>query len=153
MAFSRVRIARVRTMGNPKSQNPDPKAQRKSQPVWDSGIGIWDLLSLPGSLFHTRGLALQVAQEVELGAADAGRPHQVDLGDRRRMKREDALDALAERHLAHRERGAGAAAMQPDHDPLEDLDALLVALAHLYVHADGVARLHVGALRRHLRFL
>src|SRR5437762_9862896 len=40
------------------------------------------------------------------------------------------------RSLAHGERRAGAAAMQANHDTLEDLDALLVALAHLHVHAD-----------------
>ena len=43
------------------------------------------------------------------------------------MQREDALDALAERHLAHRERGAHAAAVQADDHALEDLDAFLVA--------------------------
>ena len=53
---------------------------------------------------HARRLALQLAQEVELGAADLGRPHDVHLLDDRRVHREDALDALAERHLAHRER-------------------------------------------------
>ena len=42
--------------------------------------------------------------------------------------------------------------MHADHDPLEDLDALLVAFAHLDVHPDRVARLHVRP-RRHLRLL
>src|SRR5678816_3869391 len=47
---------------------------------------------------HPRRLALQAAQEVQLGAADARRADDIDLGDRRRVQREDALDALAERH-------------------------------------------------------
>ena len=56
--------------------------------------------------FIRAALPFRLAQEVQLGAADAGRPHDVHLGDRRRVQREDALDALAERHLAHRERRA-----------------------------------------------
>ena len=87
----------------PTPNNPTPN---QLPDTWDLGVGRWDLLSLSGGLLHPGRLALQVAQEVQLGAADARRPHQVDLGDRRRMQREDALDALAERHLAHRERGA-----------------------------------------------
>ena len=57
------------------------------------------------------------------------------------MQREDALDALAERHLADGEGRARAAAVHADHHALEHLDALLVAFAHLDVHANGVARL------------
>src|SRR5262245_66127233 len=66
------------------------------------------------------------------------------------MEREDALDALAEGYLPDRERGAGAAAMHADHHALENLNALLVALAHLHVTLHRVARLHrrtVGQLR------
>src|SRR4029450_10076011 len=57
---------------------------------------------------------------------------------------------LPERHLAHGERRAGAAAMQPDDDAFEHLNAFLVALADLDVHADGIARFHrrpLGQLR------
>src|SRR5687768_9548456 len=50
----------------------------------------------PLGLLHARRLALQIAQEVQLGAAHARRPHHFDLGDRRRVQREDALDPLAE---------------------------------------------------------
>src|SRR5687767_12903459 len=66
------------------------------------------------------------------------------------MQREDALHTLTKGDLPHSERRAEAAAVQADHDAFEDLDALLVALAHLYVHAHGVSRLHVrpfGQLR------
>src|SRR5690349_5099933 len=85
---------------------------------------------------HAGGLAAQVPQEVQLGAAHARRTHQLDLVDHRRMEREDALDALAERHLADREARPDAAAVHADHHALEHLDALLVAFAHLHVHAD-----------------
>jgi hypothetical protein len=66
------------------------------------------------------------------------------------VQRENALDALAERHLADRKRRAAAAAMQGDDQTLEDLDALLVAFAHLHVHAYGVARPH-GRPLHHVR--
>src|SRR5262245_32063844 len=70
-------------------------------------------------LLHARGLALQVAEEVELGATHLGATHEVDLFDRRRMQREDALDALAERHLANGERRAGTATVLGDDHALE----------------------------------
>src|SRR5687767_12319887 len=68
------------------------------------------------------------------------------------MQREDTLDALAERYLAHGERGAHAAAMHPDDDAFEHLDALFVAFAHLYVHFHGVSGLHLWPFG-HLCFL
>src|SRR5580765_5324069 len=40
-------------------------------------------------VLHARGLALQIAQVVQLGAADLRRPHHLDLGNRRRVQRED----------------------------------------------------------------
>src|SRR4051812_44258049 len=100
---------------------------------------------------HARRLALQVAQIVKLRATDLRRAHEVDLVNRRRMQREDALHALAERHFADGEGCAGPAAVHADHDAFEDLDALLIALAHLDVHPDGVAGLHGRPLRQ-LRF-
>src|SRR5438876_1871034 len=92
----------------------------------------------PPALFHPRRLALEVAQIIQLGAPHLRRPHHLDLLDRRRVERENALDTLAERHLAHRKGPARPAAMHPDDHALEDLDALLVAFAHFHVHADGV---------------
>ena len=99
-------------------------------------------------LLHARRLALQLAQEVELRAADLRGAEHVDLVDDRRVQREDALDALAERHLAHREGRARAAAVHADHHALEHLDAFLVAFTHLHVDADGVAGLDRRALRQ-----
>src|SRR4051794_30731136 len=106
-------------------------------------------LRLRGVL-HPRRLALQIAQVVQLGAADLGRARDFDLGNGRRVERKDALDSLAERHLAHGEGRARAAAVHADDHTLEHLDALLVAFAHLDVHLDRVAGLHrrpLGQLR------
>src|SRR5206468_5032355 len=103
-AFSSVRIAGMRDIR-----------------IWN-----WEFLILR-RVFHPRGLALQFTQVIELGAPDLCRFHDFDLLNRRRMQRKNAFDALAERHLPHRERGACAAAMEADHDALEDLDAFLVS--------------------------
>src|SRR5687767_182271 len=82
------------------------------------------LLNRPLLFLHARGLALQVAKEVQLRASDPGRPHHVDLVDHGRVQREDPFDALSERHFPHRERRARAAPMHADHHALEHLDAL-----------------------------
>ena len=103
-------------------------------------------------LLHARGLALEAAQEIQLRAANAGRTDHVHFRDRRRVQREDALDPLAEGHLADGKRRTRPAAVEADDDALEDLDALLVALAHLDVHAHRVAGLHVRSSRQ-LRLL
>src|SRR5262249_30394128 len=97
-------------------------------------------------VLDARGLAFEIAQVIQLRAPDLRRPHRLDLLDRRRVERKNALDPLPERHFAHCERRARAAAMQADHDAFEDLDALLVAFAHFHVHADRVARPHVRPL-------
>src|SRR4029079_5553231 len=107
-----------------------------------------DLLLLRDALFHPRGLALKIPQEIQLRAPHARRSHDVDLGDRRRVQRKDALDALTERDLAHREAGPRAAAVHADDDAFEDLDSFLVALADLHVHADGIAGLHSRSIRQ-----
>ena len=62
------------------------------------------------------------------------------------MERERALDADAEGLLADGERLARTGALALDHDPLEYLDALALALDHLEVHTHGVARLEAGHL-------
>src|SRR5581483_239068 len=124
-AFSRVRIAGTRTTGMPRP------------------LGLHVVL-------HARRLALEIAQVVQLRAADARRFRDLDLLDRRRVQRENALDALTERHLADRERRPGAAAVDADDDAFEHLDAFLVALTHLDVHFDGISGTHgrpIGQLR------
>jgi hypothetical protein len=57
------------------------------------------------------------------------------------MQRERPLDTDAERLLANRERFPDAGPLALDDDALEDLDASALALDHLEVDADGVARL------------
>src|SRR5207237_4076224 len=103
-AFSSVRIAGTRTIATP---------QRAVLP-----------LVRARAFLHARRLALQLAQIIQLRAPYLGRAHHLDLLDRRRVQREDPLDSLAERHFPHRERGARAAAVQPDDHALEDLNAL-----------------------------
>src|SRR3984957_20187145 len=92
------------------------------------------------ALLDPRGLAAQVAEVVELGAADPAAGDGLDLVDRRAVHREGALDADAVAHLAHGEGLTQAAALAPDHDTLEDLNAGAVALRHLDVHLEGVTR-------------
>src|SRR4029453_5902505 len=80
-AFSRVRIAGIRMRAS---------------------LGSRSALTVGApALFHACRLALQIAEEVQLAAADFGRAHDLDLLNRRRMKRENALDALAKRYLPH----------------------------------------------------
>src|SRR5262249_10885408 len=83
-------------------------------------------------------LAAEVVQLRPVHVADRG---DVDLVDLRRMQRERPLDADAEGVLAHGERLTGAGTLALDHDPLEDLDPLAVALDDLEVNAHGVPRL------------
>src|SRR5262245_33901837 len=75
-----------------------------------------DLAGGSVGFLHARRLALEVAQVLELGAANLRTPHELDALNRRRVQREDSLHALPERHLAHREGGIGPAPMHPDHD-------------------------------------
>src|SRR5947209_7415209 len=113
-AFSSVRMAGTRVMGGMGwkgwkggMRNPDSDASCLSCPSSPSGPP----LSFRGVL-HPRRLALEIAQVVELCAPDSSGAHHFHLLDRRRVEREDALDALAERDLPNRERGARAAAVQ-----------------------------------------
>src|SRR5688572_22595033 len=95
------------------------------------------------ALAHARGLALQVPQEVELRTAHPGRADHFHFLDDRRVQREYAFHALAERDLAHRKGRPHAASMHPDDDAFEDLNALLVAFAHFHVHFNGISGLHL----------
>src|SRR5215510_4735860 len=96
---------------------------------------------LPGVALADAGrLAAQSAQEIEFGAADAPMFDDVDVIDDRRVEREDALDAHAERGFAHGDRLADAFAAARDHYPLERLQPLLgLTLLDPDVNANGVA--------------
>src|SRR5438874_205424 len=112
------------------------------------------VISIPLDLFlDPRSLAGQIAQIVELGAAHAAAALDGDLADRRAVGLEDALDALAVRDLAHRERGVESAVAARDHDALVSLDTLTVALYHLDLHHHGVAGLEVRNLAGHALLL
>src|SRR5947207_552321 len=156
-AFSSVRIAGTRViLSKLKLKSEKSKPARLAFLVLTPGRTAFLVLTFDFSLLtfngvlHPRGLALQVAQVVELRAADPRRTHHFHLLNRRRVQREDPFDPLSERHLAHREGRAGAAAVQPDDDAFEYLNAFLVAFANFDVHAHGVARFHrrpLGQLR------
>src|SRR6266852_237531 len=90
--------------------------------------------------------AAPLAQVIELGAAHLAAAHHLDRIDHRRIERKDALDALAVGDLAHGEVLVEAGARAADADALIGLDSAALALDHLVVDEDGVARLEVGNL-------
>src|ERR1700704_5586645 len=100
-----------------------------------------------------RGLAGQIAQVVELGAAHAAATLDGDLADGRAVGLEHALDALAVRDLAHRERGVESAVAARDHDTFVRLHTLTVPFHHLDLHHHGVAGLEVRDLAGHALLL
>ena len=71
---------------------------------------------------------LKLPQVVQSSATDMAPLNDLDLLDAGRVQREDALDADAVGDLADRERRPRTAPMLTNHDPLEHLDPLLVAL-------------------------
>src|SRR5262245_55018883 len=85
-------------------------------------------------------LPAQIAQVVELGAADITHGDRLDRLHDRAVHRERALDADAEADLADGERLAQSVALAADHHALEDLDALAGALDDADVHLHRVAR-------------
>src|SRR5262249_53500762 len=91
-------------------------------------------------------LAGLLAQVEELGAAHARVLDHLDLGDRRTVHREGALDADALAQLAHGEAPAQPAAADVDDLATEFLLPLLVALDHAHRHLDGVTRAQVGTI-------
>src|SRR5688572_8526627 len=108
-------------------------------------------------LLHATGLALLVAEVVQLGPPHARLLHDLDLLDGAGVQGEDALHALAEGDLAHGHGGPGPCALEADHDALEDLDTLALGLLGLTldllldralldpdVDADGVPGVETG---------
>src|SRR5688500_6209057 len=90
------------------------------------------------ALLDARRLAGEVAEIIELRAPHAATAHDLDLGQHRAVKREDALDADAVGDLTNRERRAHTGAAPRDADALECLNALLVTFLHAHVHAQRV---------------
>src|SRR5262245_55541160 len=98
-------------------------------------------------------LAAQGAQEIKFGSAYAPVFDDVDVIDDRRVEREDALDAHAERGLAHCDRLTDAFPATRDYNPLERLQPLLgLALLDPNVNADGVAGNEIRDVAFQLRF-
>src|SRR5688572_20957292 len=91
-------------------------------------------------LADARCLAREVAEVIQLCPPNTPTTHDVNFGDHRAVNREDAFDADAVRDLANGERLADPATAACDTDPLERLDALLVALLDAYGNAESVAR-------------
>src|SRR5258708_30434768 len=100
-----------------------------------------------------RGLAGEVAQVVELGAAHVAAALHGNLADRGAVGLEHALDALAVGDLAHREGGVQSAVAAGDYHPFVGLHALAVALDHLHLHDHGVSGPEVRDLARHARLV
>src|SRR4051794_17119914 len=84
------------------------------------------------------GLPAQIAQVVQLGAADVAAGDQLDPVQVRGMYREGPLDADAEADLANGEGLADAAALAADDVTGEDLDPGAGALDDLHMHLDRV---------------
>src|SRR6478735_4822828 len=87
-------------------------------------------------------LATEVAQVVQLRAADVATGDDLDVVDHRAVHREGALHAHLEADLADREGLAHAVALAADDDALEDLDTGAGALRDVDVHLDVVEDLH-----------
>src|SRR5208282_612181 len=104
--------------------------------------------------FQSRGLALEPAQVVKLGAADFGGAHNFDLVNDLGVDGEDAFHALAETDLANRKTGLGAPRPGNDH-AFERLQALFLAFSDPNQHLDGIAGTKlrdVGAARFRQQF-
>src|SRR5262249_18473742 len=89
--------------------------------------------------FDAGGLARQIAQVVQLGAAHVAAALHLDVLDRGTVQLEHAFHALAVTDLAHGDRGVEAAVAARDDHAFIGLGTLAVAFLHLHVHHDGVA--------------
>ena len=89
-------------------------------------------------LLDAGGLAGEMAQVVELGAANAAAANHGNAGDHWAVHREDALDANTTRDLADGEGGADSAAADGEANAFERLEALLVTFFDADVDANGV---------------
>src|SRR5579862_5646763 len=134
-AFSSVRVAGTRVIAR---QTSDFTLHALHFTLYSSRLR----LPRRPAFFHAGRLALQIAEVVELRAPHFRGPRDLDLLNRRRVQRKNALHALPERDLSDRERRPRAPAMDADDDALEDLNAFLVAFADFHVNLDGVAGLH-----------
>jgi hypothetical protein len=100
----------------------------------------WRRLLAGGALdlAQTSSLAAQTAQVKQLRTANLVRPNLLDLIDNLRVVGEDALDALAEAHLANG-KGTLRAFAARNHHALKRLETLFLAFTNLDLYANGVA--------------
>src|SRR5262249_54019720 len=91
-----------------------------------------------------------IAEVEETTTTNHAARHDLDLVEARAVEHENTLDAHVETHLADGERAAEPGAVLLDDHPLEDLDAVLVALDDLVVDADGVADAKLRMVRPEL---
>src|SRR5262249_17379204 len=103
-------------------------------------------LGLAGALGDARRLAAPAAQIIELGAALLAPAPHLDRVDHRRMERKYALHTLPVGNLADREALVEAVPGAADAHALIGLHAAAVALDHLDVDDDGIARRKIGNL-------
>src|SRR6187549_2185877 len=98
------------------------------------------------ALGDTGRFAAAAAEIIELGAAHGATAHDLDRIDDRRIEREDALDALAERNLADGEVRIHALVRARDAHALVHLDAAAVAFDDFHADAQRIASAELGNL-------
>src|SRR6266702_2178735 len=122
--------------------------QKKSHDTGSWLLKVWneeENLGGAGDLVETGSLAAQSAEVEELGTANLVGTELLDAVDNLRVVREDALDALAEAHLADGEGALWSLAGCNDHT-FEGLEAFFFAFADLDLYADGVAGSEGGVI-------
>src|SRR5712691_9077684 len=97
-------------------------------------------------LRDARRLAAAAAQIIKLGAAHLAAADDLDRVDHGRIERKDALHALAVGNLAHGEVLVEARARPADANALIGLDAGALALDHLDIDENGIARREIRDL-------
>ncbi len=100
---------------------------------------MFSVTELSAALFDAGTFSAELAQIVQLGAADAAEAFDFDFGDGGAVKRENSLDADAVADLADGEAFADSAVFAGDDDAFEGLKTLVSTFGDLDGDADGVA--------------
>src|ERR1700722_6045827 len=91
-------------------------------------------------LLHRHGLlAFAIAKKIQLGAAHAPCSLDFDLGDSRRVERENSFNAFTVGDSTNRERRIEPGPTPANHDAGENLNPLFVALHHTGVNSHCIA--------------
>src|ERR1035437_9527000 len=110
-----------------------------------AGIGRRNWLGGAGDFVETGSLATQTTQVEQLGAPNLVGAELLNLVDDLGVVGEDALDTLAEAHLADGEGALRSLAGCNDHS-FKSLEAFFLAFANLDLYADGVAGSKCGVV-------